>query len=506
MGSKHCKLKKTAMASVSGVACTNQQSSLPTHSGFSHDETIALSSHSDKNSLTGIKEMCVGSSHIELSNNVANDITSKRKINSDMFKPNQNGLIRMNWNEIMANQDNESSKKANLLEGTSKTISQLDANKPLNADDLVIMNGEIASRNTNAYSKKKSFTIFSKSSKLKDFLANKSKRISKNKSSNNSEEKSKETIENKDVQKVEAVLDEVHNEEVSENSNNDKLKNIFRINKTKLTKLQLPSNKNNKIFKENNIKKNKEVTEEMDDVASRISNNSMVTPSPTQFSPVNTTPSHGDEEGVSNRPLSFDIKTRDLPEIPVGSFRGGIKSAEISHQHQKTLQQSSQHSLQHLQQNRPMEHDDLFIESFNELKSKGWYWGPLSWKEAEEQLRDKPIGSFLVRDSSDERYILSLSFKSEDQIHHTRIEHYRGQFSFNAQPRSHGAGTIVEFIEKAIENCTDGSFSYFLRPKGPGLAPTMVRLTNPVSRLMKTHSLQHLCRSVQTFYPSYSIQ
>ena len=31
-----------------------------------------------------------------------------------------------------------------------------------------------------------------------------------------------------------------------------------------------------------------------------------------------------------------------------------------------------------------------------------------------------------------------------------------GQFSFNNQPKSLGAATIVEFIEKAIENCADG--------------------------------------------------
>lgn len=42
------------------------------------------------------------------------------------------------------------------------------------------------------------------------------------------------------------------------------------------------------------------------------------------------------------------------------------------------------------------------------------------------KLEDKPDGSFLVRDSSDDRYILSLSFRSQGVIHHTRIEHYKG--------------------------------------------------------------------------------
>ena len=56
----------------------------------------------------------------------------------------------------------------------------------------------------------------------------------------------------------------------------------------------------------------------------------------------------------------------------------------------------------------------------------GWYWGAMSFDEAEAMLASRRDGSFLVRDSSDERYILSLSFRSLGGTHHTRIEHYKG--------------------------------------------------------------------------------
>jgi len=56
----------------------------------------------------------------------------------------------------------------------------------------------------------------------------------------------------------------------------------------------------------------------------------------------------------------------------------------------------------------------------------GWYWGAMSFDEAEAMLANRRDGSFLVRDSSDERYILSLSFRSLGGTHHTRIEHYKG--------------------------------------------------------------------------------
>ena len=57
----------------------------------------------------------------------------------------------------------------------------------------------------------------------------------------------------------------------------------------------------------------------------------------------------------------------------------------------------------------------------------GWYWGPMNWEDAEMKLKGKADGSFLVRDSSDPRYILSLSFRSQGVTHHTRMEHYRGE-------------------------------------------------------------------------------
>ena len=71
-----------------------------------------------------------------------------------------------------------------------------------------------------------------------------------------------------------------------------------------------------------------------------------------------------------------------------------------------------------------------------------------------------------------------------------------GTFSFYSQPKSHGATTIVEFIEKAMEHSRSGKFLYFLRPRAPGMPPAPVQLLYPVSRFRSLHTLQHLCRFV----------
>ena len=51
----------------------------------------------------------------------------------------------------------------------------------------------------------------------------------------------------------------------------------------------------------------------------------------------------------------------------------------------------------------------------------------MNFEEAELALASKADGSFLVRDSSDDRYILSVSFRSQGKTHHTRIEVVGGE-------------------------------------------------------------------------------
>ncbi|KAM4611457.1 suppressor of cytokine signaling 7 [Polymixia lowei] len=136
-----------------------------------------------------------------------------------------------------------------------------------------------------------------------------------------------------------------------------------------------------------------------------------------------------------------------------------------------------------------------FTASLRELEKCGWYWGPMNWEDAEMKLKGKADGSFLVRDSSDPRYILSLSFRSQGVTHHTRMEHYRGTFSLWCHPKFEDrCHSVVEFIERAIMHSKNGKFLYFLRSRVPGLPPTPVQLLYPVSRFSNVKSLQHLCR------------
>lgn len=125
----------------------------------------------------------------------------------------------------------------------------------------------------------------------------------------------------------------------------------------------------------------------------------------------------------------------------------------------------------------------------------GWYWGPLNRREAELVLKGKPDGSFLVRDSSNEFHLYSVSFRSKGRTIHTRIKYDKGHFGFattnGLQPESDSVGALVR---KTMKISQRGPFyasrTDLLWPSYP------IQFLFPVSRFEELPSLKHLCRFV----------
>ncbi|XP_022664496.1 suppressor of cytokine signaling 7-like [Varroa destructor] len=159
---------------------------------------------------------------------------------------------------------------------------------------------------------------------------------------------------------------------------------------------------------------------------------------------------------------------------------------------QELEHQSHQEGQEEMQQDEKRPPAVDYAASIEKVKDCGWYWGPISGAVAERLLLQEPDGSFLLRDSSDEHHIFSLSFRLSGEVKHVRIEQHGGNFSFGFTNKFHSK-TIIEFIENAVEHSRSGRYLFFLNLM-PMAGPVRVQLLYPVSRLKRMSSLQHLCR------------
>lgn len=176
------------------------------------------------------------------------------------------------------------------------------------------------------------------------------------------------------------------------------------------------------------------------------------------------------------------VSTRKLPPLPMTAITSIEERSYDNSVHKRRLFTNNDSNAMN------------FTASIDKVKECGWYWGPISSEGAEKILSNEPDGSFLVRDSSDDHYIFSLTFKLNGSIRHVRIDQDQGAFSFGscAKFKSH---TIMEFIDNAVEHSRSGRYLFFLHRR-PEHGPLRVQLTKPVSRFKHVQSLQHLCRFI----------
>jgi suppressor of cytokine signaling 7 len=154
---------------------------------------------------------------------------------------------------------------------------------------------------------------------------------------------------------------------------------------------------------------------------------------------------------------------------------------------------TSGHNKSAVQENYNNDPNDMACETpMKRLKKSGWYYGSISPSFSAKLLENEEDGSFLIRDSSSECYIFSMTFKLDGEVHHTRIEHSKGHFSFG-RSRKFFCTTIVDFIEQAIEYSQNGNLLFFLH-RAPALqGPVRLRM-RPLLRMKNLSSLKQLCR------------
>ncbi|XP_059484207.1 suppressor of cytokine signaling 5 isoform X2 [Neocloeon triangulifer] len=129
------------------------------------------------------------------------------------------------------------------------------------------------------------------------------------------------------------------------------------------------------------------------------------------------------------------------------------------------------------------------VPDLHHITACGFYWGKMDRYEAERLLEGRQEGSFLLRDSAQDEYLFSVSFRKYGRSLHARIEQWNHRFSFDSHdPGVYSSDTVCGLIE----HYKDPTCCMFFEPM----------LTIPLPRNYP-FSLQHLSRAVVSSCISY---
>ncbi|XP_032898397.1 suppressor of cytokine signaling 2-like [Amblyraja radiata] len=144
---------------------------------------------------------------------------------------------------------------------------------------------------------------------------------------------------------------------------------------------------------------------------------------------------------------------------------------------------------------------DLFRISctMSHLELTGWYWGALTSIEARQMLNQTTEGTFLVRDSSNPQYLLTLSVKTSSGPAHLRIEYSEGKFGFDsvvlAKPKLKNFDDVVDLVQHYV-SVSKGAHKAHDQSIAPVTKDTVIHLKLTKPLYVATPSLQHLCRII----------
>ncbi|XP_019397790.1 PREDICTED: suppressor of cytokine signaling 3 [Crocodylus porosus] len=132
----------------------------------------------------------------------------------------------------------------------------------------------------------------------------------------------------------------------------------------------------------------------------------------------------------------------------------------------------------------------LVLEAARKLQESGFYWSAVSGGEANALLRAEPAGTFLIRDSSDQRHLFTLSVKTEAGTKNLRIQCEGGSFALQSDPRGQPVprfDCVLKLVQHYMPRRPQRAYYIY---SGGEKIPLVLSRPLPAS----VSSLQHLCR------------
>lgn len=116
----------------------------------------------------------------------------------------------------------------------------------------------------------------------------------------------------------------------------------------------------------------------------------------------------------------------------------------------------------------------LVVNAVRKLQESGFYWSAVTGGEANLLLSAEPAGTFLIRDSSDQRHFFTLSVKTQSGTKNLRIQCEGGSFSLQSDPRSTQPVPRFDCVLKLVHHYMPppGAPSFPSPPTEPSSSPT----------------------------------
>lgn len=116
----------------------------------------------------------------------------------------------------------------------------------------------------------------------------------------------------------------------------------------------------------------------------------------------------------------------------------------------------------------------LVVNAVRKLQESGFYWSAVTGGEANLLLSAEPAGTFLIRDSSDQRHFFTLSVKTQSGTKNLRIQCEGGSFSLQSDPRSTQPVPRFDCVLKLVHHYMPppGTPSFPSAPTEPSSSPS----------------------------------
>ncbi|XP_056642573.1 suppressor of cytokine signaling 2-like [Diorhabda sublineata] len=132
------------------------------------------------------------------------------------------------------------------------------------------------------------------------------------------------------------------------------------------------------------------------------------------------------------------------------------------------------------------------------LRLSGWYYEGITYQQSHELLKGTSVGKFLVRNSSDPKFLFSLSVQTERGPTSVRLFYTNGYFRLDAQVHLQSAmpmfPSVIDLIQHYVQQSKLCRNNAQVWVDQQGKWYSSILLEKPVRKKSKPPSLKHLAR------------